>query len=717
MFMLMGKRIKREISSSITKKYLLIFSTLFIIPLVLIYYLIVDHANSILEEDIITKNGLHADALAKRLNREIQDVVLQLQLITETKDDGSLDHSKMFNRAKQTISNSSMIHSVFYVDEQQNIHFEAPFLPDLGQGKYRYPGFEDVRWSLNFHVSDQIRNVHGKSVVSIAIPVLAKDQRFKGILVAELSQEYLSEVLKSISITNQGFSFLLDRNGRVIASTDEGELGKDYSNDPVAIQLAMDAAGSMKEKYKGEQGIIAYHSMRDGWGLALGVPENIAFQSLNYLSKLLSFGFIAILMFSLGLIGVGMRQLLYPMVGLTKLARDFTKEQSLRRIQNLKKYHSPDELGVLMRTIVTVGLSNLDKQRMLEEKERYLRDVIEGIPYAIVTMDKAGVITHMNLAFERLTGFHRDLIIGLPIKDVPIKKEHMDFVALQHLQSGKITEENETYIMDAEGHKHIVKVVSSKFFDENQNEIGIIAMLEDISQLKLLEAHAKQREKLAVIGQITTGIAHEIKNPLAILSGASELLKEEVEDYQCGGMIEELTEDIHQVVKRMKVITNDFLKFAKINTDAVKPIRMDKLLDEVLHLLRIKLKECKVNVDRMVEENAACVEGKYDQLMQVYLNLILNSVDAMPEGGDLTVRVYQEQERVFVEIEDSGMGIPTQNLDWLYNPFFSTKEEGSGLGLTIARDIIVEHGGNIRIESEEKKGTRIITSFNISRKG
>lgn len=700
---------------SITSKYLLLFAILFIIPLAFTYQFIIGSTQNIVEEDIMAKNDLTTNALAKRLSREISDVVLQLYLVAEQEDVKTIDLEKMFRRSKQAISNSAFIQSIYFLDQEKRIRFKAPFQTMKDMVVYDYPPFEDIRWSLNYAVSDYFKNPLGKNVVTVAIPVVSGSQHFHGTLIAELSQEYLSEILKSVSIANGGSGYLLDRNGFVVASTVEQNIGKDLSQSATFRKLLMENSGTMIDEEEGD--LLAFHAMKDGWGLVLGISEEVAFFTLEKLSFLLTVGFFCILLFSLCLIAVGMRQNLYPMIQLTKLARDFSNEVSLREIQRLKKYRSLDELGELMRTVLTMGLSNIEKQAMLEEKERYLHDVIEGIPYAIVTLNNDGVVTHLNHAFEELTGFKRESVRGLPIVDLPLKKDDYDFVVLQTLQSDRLAEEQETYIVDAEGQTHMVKVKTSKFFNNHKENIGIIAVLEDISHIKLLEEYVKQQEKLALIGQITSGIAHEIKNPLAILSGASELLREEVAEYHQEGIIVELTEDIYQVVKRMKGITNDFLGFARIKQETSDQICMRKLLDEVLHLLRIKLQETKVDVVRDYPDDAPLIKGAYGKLMQVYLNLLLNSMDAMPAGGTLTIHVYsvRKDELPFlaVDIRDTGIGIPQKDLQWLFNPFYSTKVEGSGLGLTIARDIVVEHGGQIQINSELNNGTTITTYYPV----
>ena len=167
----------------------------------------------------------------------------------------------------------------------------------------------------------------------------------------------------------------------------------------------------------------------------------------------------------------------------------------------------------------------------------------------------------------------------------------------------------------------------------------------------------------------------------------------------------------------MNRIVNNFLSFAKMKNENSEPFNMEQLLNETLHLLRIKLRDAGIKPVLRCETDDSRLIGKYNKLLQVFLNLILNSIEAMPGGGTLIIRLYKTQshdhepERLVVELRDTGVGIPEESLDWVFDPFFSSKKNGSGLGLTIARDIIAEHNGELQIESRPQEGTCIRCRF------
>ncbi|WP_019415554.1 PAS domain-containing sensor histidine kinase [Paenisporosarcina sp. TG20] len=709
--------LSEPIRSSITKKYVILFALTFIIPSLLIYQLIVGYAERMIENDIIETNVSNTDSIVKRINKEVSDIVLQLHLISGNVIDNELDVDIIFERSKIAISQSPIVHTIYFLNENQKMIFEAPFEPEIEPSiYYDYPKFERVKRSLNYAVSDFAPNSRGDTVVSVAIPVLNKKHEFKGVLIAELGKDYLSSVLKSFIGTKGHFSFIVDNHGKVLSSTNGKEVGLDYSSELIVKKLFQDSFGVMKETYLDEKSVIAYQTMRDGWALAYGVPESIAFEPIRKLSFLFTISFLGVFALSILFIWMGMRNIVYPIVRLTNYAKEYRKKMYYESTDSHQCYQN-DELGVLRKTIISVGNSNYQKQKMLEEKERYLHDVIEGIPYAIVTVNKDAMITYVNQQFEKMVGFSRNKLLDVTLSELPIKNDKNDFRLLHSLVSKETSSECESYIINADGQKHIVKIATAKLYNEQKEAIGSIAVLQDISQMKLLESRLKQNDKLAIIGQITTGIAHEIKNPLAILSGSAELLVDEVEEENSSSEIVELSKDIHQVVRRMNSIVNNFLSFAKINKKDAESFDVSMVMEEVLHLVRLKTSESRIEVIRQYEPTSEII-GLHDQLIQAFLNLVLNAIEAMPIEGTLTVSTFEviqaKQGRcVIVAIDDTGPGIPEKDVEWLFDPFFSTKETGNGLGLTIARDIVREHNGELKIESSSE-GTSFQCCFLVN---
>jgi signal transduction histidine kinase len=245
-----------------------------------------------------------------------------------------------------------------------------------------------------------------------------------------------------------------------------------------------------------------------------------------------------------------------------------------------------------------------------------------------------------------------------------------------------------------------------KYMDEFTHlAIALNNMMYEIEkrQRLLTESH-----KLRAIGDLTAGIAHELNNPLNNIILTAELLKEdynELSQEECEDMINDLVtqgERAHQIVKNL-------LDFARESEAQVNQINIDKLIDEVIQLARNQIKLRKIKLEIKIDSDLQPINGDRNLLIQVFLNLVLNAIDAMDEGGRLTISALKEERAGFISlhIADTGCGIPEHHLHSIFNPFFTTKpsSKGTGLGLSVSKGIIEKHGGSIEVESRLNAGT------------
>ncbi|WP_276357594.1 PAS domain-containing sensor histidine kinase [Cohnella caldifontis] len=675
----------------ITRKYLLVVILILIFPTLTIHQVIVRYSERVMQKNIIENNEIMAELIVNRMNSEINDVVSQLQLVAGVSDQHSLNLPTMYARAKQAISKSTIIQSLYFLDPDRRMKFEAPFRPEIQDVIFDYPKFDHVQWSYTYVVSGIISNVRAEKTVTVAIPVFYDDRRIVGVLVAELSRNFLSNILRSTSESREGFSFIIDDEGRVIASTEEADWNLDFANEPIVRLLLNGDSGSIQESYRGTRSVMTYQTMRENWGLALGVPEQVAFAPVQTLSKALTLSFSLIFALIIFLILFGGRQLLIPVLKLTKFAQRIQSEKAPTPLPEAFMTRK-DEIGELIRALMEMNDRVVDSHR-------FLHDIIEGIPYALVTVNEQGVITRVNRNWVELFGSSGKEWEGKKVTDLP----EFGFLVSPN-------EDMETSWTDGQGVTRILKVVTAPFYD------GVLAVIQDISQIRMMESHFKQSEQLAIIGQITTGIAHELKNPLAVLASSSQLLIEEMEREPDSEWVPTLVQDIDGEIRRMSLIVNEFLTMARTKQDQTVNVRLDDLVDRVLHLLRIKFNEVGIAVHKEYASDIPMIEGKANKLVQVFLNLLVNSMEAMPDGGALHVRIGIGESGIWVEIVDEGQGIMEEHQQWLFNPFFSTKESGNGLGLSIARDIMAEHGGSLEINSERNKGTAVRCRFPFRQK-
>jgi signal transduction histidine kinase len=239
--------------------------------------------------------------------------------------------------------------------------------------------------------------------------------------------------------------------------------------------------------------------------------------------------------------------------------------------------------------------------------------------------------------------------------------------------------------------------------------------LADINaRLQAAQAQLIQSEKLAAVGQLTAGIVHDVKNPLAVIKGLAE---EAAEDPSLDDFTIDALQTIRESAARANTIVTDLLKFARQSTPIIHRRDLRETLQSVFRLTEYLVRKGHVTLHEDLPDEAVMVTYDAQQIEQVLINLVTNAIQAMPDGGDLYVGLKKEDERVEVCVQDEGVGIQEQNLSKIFDPFFTTKEEGegTGLGLSVSYGIISQHGGHIDVESEVGKGTTFTIVLPISK--
>ncbi len=259
---------------------------------------------------------------------------------------------------------------------------------------------------------------------------------------------------------------------------------------------------------------------------------------------------------------------------------------------------------------------------------------------------------------------------------------------------------------------------------KSQDEIGFLSQTFNDMMDRLNEAKAEvershqrlvQSEKMASMGKLTAGLAHEINNPLGGVLTCVEALRKNSDDPGQRGkylaLIDTGLDRIHRVVKQL-------LDFSRPRHFEPRPTEIAPLLERVMEMVRYQLSLNRIEVIKELSPDLPSIMADSHQLMQVFVNLILNAVQAMPEGGTLLIRTWKENERVAIQVKDDGVGISPTNLARIFDPFFTTKDAagGTGLGLAVSYGLIQNHGGEIRVESEEGEGAEFTVLLPFSKK-
>jgi len=224
-----------------------------------------------------------------------------------------------------------------------------------------------------------------------------------------------------------------------------------------------------------------------------------------------------------------------------------------------------------------------------------------------------------------------------------------------------------------------------------------------------LEDQLNQAERLAALGEMVAGVSHEIKTPLGIIRSTAELLQEKSASDQ---IQKKLSTIVIEESGRLNDIVTDFLDFARPQVPNFQSCRLEEIIDRNLSFLRPELDKKRVLINSSnLNSTAFTIEADPGLLYRAFLNIFINAIQSMNDGGNVSITIREENENYQVEIKDTGVGISAENLNKIFNPFFTTKEKGSGLGLAIVRKIVEGHKGSVWIESEEGVGTRVFVAL------
>ncbi|WP_216827855.1 ATP-binding protein [Alkalihalobacterium elongatum] len=265
-------------------------------------------------------------------------------------------------------------------------------------------------------------------------------------------------------------------------------------------------------------------------------------------------------------------------------------------------------------------------------------------------------------------------------------------------------------ILQLEEGERIFQVIKVPLFTKEGKRKALFVIGRDITDIKKAEDLIAKNEKLSVVGQLAAGVAHEIRNPLTSLKGFVKLIQENKGDnnFYLGIMDKEL--------ERINIIVNELLLIAKPQKEAFTKNNIVSLLRSVIDLMTSEAKMSGVKLEIHAENNLPLIDCEAYHLKQVFINIIKNAIEASKEGDVITVRIFNEKDKICVQVIDKGCGIEKERLQKIGEPFFTMKEKGTGLGMTVSYKIIQNHNGSLHIDSELGKGTSVTVQLPIENK-
>jgi len=349
-------------------------------------------------------------------------------------------------------------------------------------------------------------------------------------------------------------------------------------------------------------------------------------------------------------------------------------------------------------------------QRALSDIQAFTGLLVSRLPVGIIATDLQGRVSTWNQAAAEMTALSGRQVLGRQVARF-LPGELADFFAAESVDHGPDEEveirEIHLEINDREMVLHCQRI---DLHDQEGRYKGQVLLLSDITRLKELESEMRENERLAAVGRMAAGVAHEIRNPLSSIKGLALLLKDKFprqsREFETTGLL-------IQEVERMNRTISELLGFARPASLDLQPVDLQVLLQETLQLISADTASEHIRTSLHCARDLPVPVADRDRLSQVFINILLNSVQAMENGGTLEIyaRPGSAGRQVEILFKDSGKGIQPEHLAQVFFPYFTTKRGGTGIGLAISQKIIADHGGTIRVESTPGKGTTVVVEL------
>lgn len=343
-----------------------------------------------------------------------------------------------------------------------------------------------------------------------------------------------------------------------------------------------------------------------------------------------------------------------------------------------------------------------DRETAIRHMQAYTESILGSVASGVISCDKRGIVVTANPAARRLLGRDYEDLIAFPLSSV--FEGHAELLRASRLvlsgEQDRAMLETTLEVPGGDGRPLTAAVRITPHRSRGQT-VGAVITLEDLTEVRELTEQLMRADKLSGLGELVAGVAHEVRNPLGVIRASVQMIEQEMES---GCASAELTHVMLQEIDRLDAVVSALLDFGRPSESQFGAVRPSSTLDEVALLTRRFAADHKVEVKTVYPDELPEIWADEDRLKQVFVNLISNAIQAMPDGGRLTIDATAQGGFLRVSFTDTGAGIPAEEQARIFDPFHTTRAEGTGLGLSIVHRIIDAHNGFIRVDSEPGEG-------------
>jgi PAS domain S-box-containing protein len=374
-----------------------------------------------------------------------------------------------------------------------------------------------------------------------------------------------------------------------------------------------------------------------------------------------------------------------------------------------------DEVEELAKNFNVMIKEIADQQRQLEERlqeilqlKRYTDIVLTSMTNGLMTLDLEGRLVSVNAATEAIFNVSKEALEGKSFVEIWPQDSPIVRVLERCVAHGETCRNKEVVLESVGGRRRTLVLNTSFLKDARDAPIGSLLVFNDVTEMKEMEARIRQADRLAALGTLSAGLAHEIRNPLSAIKTFVQLLPKKLSS---AGFLDKFHVTVLRELNRINDLIESLLELARPPKMKYRSIQPAELLGQVTDLYRAELEQA--NISLRIHEKGPLPEIRVDSehLVRAFSNLVKNAKQAMPEGGTLTITAETKNERLSLDFTDTGIGMDHLTLENIFNPFFTTRDKGTGLGLAITHKIVQEHGGTISVTSMPGAGSTFSLTF------
>ncbi len=551
--------------------------------------------------------------------------------------------------------------------------------------------------------------------------------RVVGVLAFDIERSSFTQYVAGVRIGNQGFGFLLHQNGQLIYHPKKSLIMRDtrfMGDDRMQQHTKRMQAGEKgygHYTFQKQEKYMVYRPCREQlWSVGISVFESELMADIyKFRRQMISF-FLILICLILPVSYFFIKSITNPIQSLIKGAAAVSNG-NLDHVITIK---SNDELKAVSNEFNKMAATLKNTMEEILDLKTFNEDILRNVTGGIITVDRTGNITSLNKSAQKILNYAPESVLINKSTSLPTPVRQILDLLTQTLDTGSGSLGYELKLSDNHRETTYIEINTSLLSNELGKTFGAIADMRDITRRKRMEEIMVRVDKLASLGELSAGIAHEIRNPLAGIKTSVQVLTNRMKDES----EKELIDGILSEIERLNSIVTDLLLFSRPSSPIIEPVDITSIMDRTVDLMSEKIRKSQITLKKHYTKELTLIMADREQVKQVLLNLLLNAIKAVKNSGEisLTTRLETDQavlkeklsrfnksdadgRSAFVEviIKDTGIGIKKDDMAKIFNPFFTTYPSGTGLGLSIVHQLVEKNGGYIFIDSQENIGTQV----------